>query len=213
LYGTWGCRAACRVRLARRRFEQVLSAAEGLASEQTKGLLCWAPTSRAEQKVLVVDRFCFSTIGTLLVPGLPCYNRLAVAKSSFSTTFTTFTSLVTLQLTRFVCRDSEEQFLMSSRDTRSAAGSAGDSAAEPAASRSPTSVPPPTLLGEAPPTSQKRKASQLSTSSVMPSDSLMAPPPRRSKRKQNQDPAPVSLPSSRRRGRQAKQLTAISTSE
>jgi hypothetical protein len=58
----------------------------------------------------------------------------------------------------------EEQFLMSSRDTRSAAGSAVDSAAEPAASQSPAPVPPPTLLGEAP-TSQKRKASQLSTSS------------------------------------------------
>jgi hypothetical protein len=149
-------------------------------------------------------------------------HRLAVAKSSckgnpasFSpslprSTFTYFTSLVTLQLARFVCRNSEEQFLMSSRDTRSATGSAVDSAAEPAASQS---VPPPTLLGEAP-TSQKRKASQLSTntSSQMPSDSLMAPPPRRSRRVKNQDPEPASLPSPPSRQRQAKQLTAMATS-
>jgi len=100
---------------------------------------------------------------------------------------------------------------MSSRDTRPAAGSAVDSAAEPAASLPPASVPPPTLSGEAP-TSQKRKASQLSTTSEMPSDPLMAPPPRRSTRQKGQDPEPVSLPSPQRRRRQAKQPTAMATS-
>jgi hypothetical protein len=150
-------------------------------------------------------------------------HRLAVAKSSckgnpasFSpslprSTFTYFTSLVTLQLARFVCRNSEEQFLMSSRDTRSAAGSAVDSTAEPAASQSPASVPPPNLLGEAP-TSQKRKSSQLSTSSQMPSNSLMAPPPRRSRRVKDEDPELGSLPSPPPRRRQAKRLTAMATS-
>jgi len=150
-------------------------------------------------------------------------HRLTVAKSSCEgkPSFIYVTSLVTLQLTRLVCRNTEEQFLMSSRDTRSAAGSAVDSAAEPAASQSPasqspasqspTSVPPPTLSGEAP-TSQKRKASQLSTSSQMPSNPLMAPPPRRSKRQKNQDPEPVSLPSPQPRRRQAKQPTAMATS-
>jgi hypothetical protein len=111
------------------------------------------------------------------------YDKKLFAKAnpaSFSpslprSTFTYFTSWLTLQLTRFVCRNSEKRFLMSSRDTRSAVGSAVDSAAEPAASQSPASVSPPTLLGEAS-TSQKRKASQLSTSSQM------APPPRRSRR-------------------------------
>ena len=127
-----------------------------------------------------------------------------------TSTFTYFTLLVTLQLTRLVCRNSEEQVLMSSRDTRSAAGSAVDSTAEPAASLSPASVPPPTLSGEAP-TSQKRKASQLSTSSQMPS---MAPPPRRSTRlnKNKKDPEPCSLPSPRPRRRQAKQPKAMATS-
>jgi hypothetical protein len=143
-------------------------------------------------------------------------HRLAVANpasfppSPSRSTSTYFTSLVTLQLTRFVCENSEEQFLMSSRDTRSAAGSA-DSAAEPAASQSPASVPPPTLLGEAP-TSQKRKASQLSTSSQMPLNSLMAPPPRRSRRVNKEDPEQGSLPSPRPRRRQAKQPKAMATS-
>src|SRR5947209_10838635 len=114
-----------------------------------------------------------------LAPILPCYTPSFIL--SHHPQFTYFTSLVTLQLGRLVCRNSEEQFLMSSKDTRSAAGSAADSAAEPAAeptaSQSLAFVPPPTLLGA--PTSKKRKASQLSTSSQMPS---MAPPPRRSTR-------------------------------
>jgi hypothetical protein len=109
----------------------------------------------------------------------------------------------TIHIHLFHLFGSEEQFLMSSRDTRSAAGSAGDSAAEPAASRSPASVPP---------TSQKRKASQLSTSSQMPSNPLMAPPPRRSRRVNKEDPEPGSLPSPRPRRRQAKQPKAMATS-
>src|SRR3954453_20086111 len=100
---------------------------------------------------------------------------------------------------------------MSFRDTRSAAGSAVDSAAEFAASQSPASFPPPTLLGEAP-TTQKRKASQLSTSSQMPSNPLMAPPPRRSRRVNKEDPEPGSLPSPQPRRRQAKQPKAMATS-
>src|SRR5271156_6095931 len=135
-------------------------------------------------------------------------HRLTVAKSSCEgkPSFIYVTSLVTLQLTRLVCRNTEEQFLMSSRDTRSAAGSAVDFAAEPAASLSPVSVPPPTLSREAP-TSQKRKASQRSTSSETPSDPLIAPPPRRSKRQKNQDLERVSLPSPQPCRRQAKQPT------
>jgi len=153
------------------------------------------------QTLLPLLRYFVIHIYSLHAPSLP------------RSTFTYFTSLVTLQRTRFVCRNSEEQFLMPSRDTRSAAGSAVDSAAEPAASLSPASIPPPTLSGEAP-TSQKRKASQLSTSSQMPLNPLMPPPPppRRSRRVTKEDPEPGSLPSPPPRRRQAKQPKAMATS-
>ena len=126
-------------------------------------------------------------------------------------TFTYFTSLVTLQVTRFICGNSEEHFFMSSKDTRSAAGSAVGSGAEPTASQSSASVSPSTLLGEAP-TSQKRKASQLSTNSQMPLNPPMGPPTRRSRRINKEDPELGSLPSPPPRRKQTKQPKAMTTS-
>src|SRR5277367_3281412 len=96
---------------------------------------------------LYYEVFCHPHLLVLAAPFLSS-ERVATslhAPSLPRSTSTYFTSLVTLQLTRLVCRNSEEQFLMSSRDARSAAGSAVDSAAQPAASLSPASVSPPTL--------------------------------------------------------------------